>query len=72
MRTQPEIKMTKTLFKPFEQIAADQLFMETLEVRGWDGYDFKEVGVSSVLAALKDAYEAGYRAAEKKALKEKP
>ena len=67
-----EIKMTKTLFKLFEQIAADQLFIETLEVRGWDGYDFKEVGVSSVLSALKDAYDAGYRAAEKKVLKEKP
>lgn len=45
-----EIKMTNTLFKLFEQIAADQLFIETLEVRGWDG---------------KDAYDAGYRDAEK-------
>lgn len=50
------IKMTNTLFKLFEQIVADQLFIETFEVRGWDG---------------RDAYDAGYRDAEKKAQKAK-
>ncbi|WP_411710842.1 DUF6900 domain-containing protein [Neisseria chenwenguii] len=43
----------------------------TLETRKWDDYDFKEVAVWSVEAALKAAYDAGSREAERKAQKDK-
>ena len=47
------------------QIAATVLGIETLEVRGSDSLDFKEVNVTSVREALAAAYEAGRKSAEK-------
>ena len=40
-------------------IAKEELFLETLEARGWDTHDFKEHGVLSIRDALRKAYEAG-------------
>lgn len=44
-------------------IAKRTLGFETLESRGSDGLDFREVGVTRVAAALEEAYQAGFRAA---------
>ena len=48
----------------FEKIAQEELRMETLERRGSDSLDFKEVGVLSVAKALERAYQLGYKAGE--------
>jgi hypothetical protein len=45
------------------QIAKDQLFVETLEVRGMDSLDFHDCGVAGIKAALEAAYQAGREAA---------
>ncbi len=44
-------------------IAEKHLFIETLETRNWDQYDFHEVSVWGVKAALEAAYAAGLAAA---------
>jgi translation initiation factor 2 alpha subunit (eIF-2alpha) len=41
------------------EIAKEELFLETLEVRGWDTWDFHEHGVLNIRDALRKAYEAG-------------
>ena len=41
------------------EIAKEELFLETLEARGWDTWDFHEHGVLSIRDALRKAYEAG-------------
>lgn len=41
------------------QIARKQLGIETLESRGRDAFDFHEVGVAGLTAALEAAYRAG-------------
>ena len=40
-------------------IAKKELFLETLEARGWDTWDFHEHGVLCIRDALRKAYEAG-------------
>ena len=40
-------------------IAKEELFLKTLEARGWDTHDFHEHGVLSIRDALRKAYEAG-------------
>ena len=42
-----------------ESIAAEHLFIDTLETRHSDGHDFHDVSVWGIKAALKAAYEAG-------------
>jgi hypothetical protein len=44
------------------EIAKKELFLETLEARGWDTYDFHEHGVLNIRDALRKAYEAGRNA----------
>ena len=43
----------------FEKITQEDLFLETLEVRGWDTYDFPEVSVAGLKTAFIKIYEAG-------------
>jgi hypothetical protein len=45
-----------------EKIAREILGLETLETRGWDQYDFHEIGVATLRKALEAAYEAGVAA----------
>ena len=42
-----------------QRIAAEHLFVETLETRNSDRLDFYEVSVWGIRQALIDAYEAG-------------
>ena len=55
--------LTKTQIKNRDmillEIAKEELFLETLEARGWDTHDFHEHGVLSIRDALRKAYEAG-------------
>jgi len=44
-------------------IAREHLGIETLETRRSDSLDFREVSVWGVLAALRDAYAAGFEQA---------
>jgi len=46
-----------------EAIAREHLDFETLEERRSDSLDFREVSVWGVLAALREAYAAGYEQA---------
>ena len=46
-----------------QRIAAEHLFIETLETRNSDRLDFYDVSVWGVKAALQAAYEAGRKAA---------
>jgi hypothetical protein len=50
-------------------IARRLLGFETLESRGSDSLDFREVGVERVAEALEAAYQAGFRAAREGAAK---
>ena len=50
----------------FQAIAQKHLFIETLEQRMSDSLDFHEVSVWGVEAALKEAFEAGKRAARQR------
>jgi hypothetical protein len=50
----------------FQAIAQKHLFIETLETRRSDSLDFHEVSVWGVEAALKEAFEAGKRAARQR------
>jgi len=52
--------------KLFQAIAQKHLFIETLEQRMSDSLDFHEVSVWGVEAALKEAFEAGKRAARQR------
>ena len=49
--------MTKTQI--LTNIAKKHCFVETLESRGCDDYDFHDIGVRNLKAALEDAYESG-------------
>ena len=51
-------------------IAAQHLDIEILEEQGLDDLDFHEVGVLSIAAALKAAFEAGRQAGQFKATEE--
>lgn len=51
--------------KVISEIAARILGLETLETRNRDGFDFHEVAVWSVKAALEEAFEAGRSATDK-------
>jgi hypothetical protein len=46
-------------------IAKSELHFETLELRGRDSLDFRDVGVLSVKNALRLAYNVGYDDASK-------
>jgi hypothetical protein len=50
----------------FQAIAQKHLFIETLDTRRSDSLDFHEVSVWGVEAALKEAFEAGKRAARQR------
>lgn len=50
----------------FQAIAQKHLLIETLEQRMSDSLDFHEVSVWGVEAALKEAFEAGKRAARQR------
>jgi len=54
--------MKKKELKTIEKIAKEHLFIETLERRGLDDFDFHECGVASIKDALLAAYEAGKQA----------
>jgi len=45
-----------------QQIALDQLFIETLETRSSDSLDFHDVSVWAIKTALQAAFEAGRNA----------
>ena len=47
-----------------QRIAAEHLFVETLETRNSDRLDFHDVSVWAVKSALMAAYEAGRQAAK--------
>ncbi len=49
----------------FEQIARDELFINTLETKGHDSKDFHDVAVWGLKAALRRAYEAGAQSTAK-------
>jgi hypothetical protein len=57
---------TMTQKQLFQAIAQKHLFIETLEQRMSDSLDFHEVSVWGVEAALKEAFEAGKRAARQR------
>lgn len=57
--------MTKN--KILTQIAQKHCFVETLESRGRDCYDFHDIGVRNLKAALEEAFEAGRKWPESKA-----
>ena len=67
------MRNTKTTAKPatadldtlLERIAQQHLSIETLATRNRDALDFHDVGVASLKAALKAAYQAGVAAADK-------
>ena len=43
----------------FEKVAKEDLFLETLKVRGWDTWDFPEVSVACLKTAFTKIYDAG-------------
>ena len=45
--------------KILTQIAKKHCFVETLESRGNDRYDFHDIGVRNLKAALEEAFEMG-------------
>jgi hypothetical protein len=47
--------------KIIEQIAREQLRVETLQERGLDRLDFHEVSVASIKQALMEAFDAGFK-----------
>lgn len=58
--------MNKKTQKQLEQIAREQLFIETLETRMSDGLDFHDVSVWGVKEALRLAFELGKAEGEKR------
>lgn len=60
------MKMNKKLEKQLEEIAKEQLFIDTLETRMSDRLDFHDVSVWGVKEALKLAYELGKAEGEKR------
>jgi hypothetical protein len=56
---------TTDLDSLLERIAQQHLSIETLATRNRDALDFHDVGVASLKAALKAAYQAGVAAADK-------
>ena len=61
------VKPNTKAFEVCSKIARDHLFIATLWPQGRDFLDFHEVGVVSVAAALKAAYDAGFEAGVKAA-----
>jgi hypothetical protein len=57
--------VTTDLDTLLERIAQQHLSIETLATRNRDALDFHDVGVASLKAALKAAYQAGVAAADK-------
>ena len=61
--TKPQKPLTKRQTEKRDaillEIAKEELFLETLEARGWDTWDFHEHGVLSIRDALRKAYDAG-------------
>ncbi len=57
--------VTTDLDTLLELIAQQHLSIETLATRNRDALDFHDVGVASLKAALKAAYQAGVAAADK-------
>jgi len=51
--------MSKKIEKKLEAIAKEHLFIETLETRNSDGFDFHDVSVWGVKKALELAFELG-------------
>lgn len=49
------------------KIAQKHCFVETLESRGRDRYDFHDIGVRNLKAALEEAFEAGRKWSDSKA-----
>lgn len=49
------------------QIAQKHCFVETLERRGCDDYDFHDIGVANLKSALEEAFEAGKQWSDSKA-----
>ncbi len=58
--------------KLYAQIAAEELHIETLEVRGRDALDFHDVSVEAVHTALDRAFQAGVREGMQLARRTKP
>lgn len=65
-KLQEEIRMNKKTQKQLEEIAKEQLFIETLETRMSDSLDFHDVSVWGVKEALKLAFELGKAEGEKR------
>jgi hypothetical protein len=57
--------MSKKLDKTLTEIAKKHLFMETLETRGGDDWDFHDCAVWGIKSALEAAYKAGQENAKK-------
>ncbi|MCC6910007.1 MAG: hypothetical protein IT430_18895 [Phycisphaerales bacterium] len=55
--------MSSTRDNKLATIARDDLYLQTLEVRGRDGQDFHSLGVANIRLALEHAYEAGRQSA---------
>ena len=58
--------MNKKTEKQLEEIAKEQLFIETLETRMSDSLDFHDVSVWGVKEALKLAFELGKAEGERR------
>lgn len=59
----------KTITNELEQIAKDELFIETLETQFSDDLDFHDVSVWGIKEALAKAYLLGKKHAEEKSEK---
>ncbi len=53
----------------FEILAKQELNIDTLELRGWDTYDFQEVYVANLKRALQKAHDAGFEEAYRRGRK---
>lgn len=53
--------MTKSMKQEFERIAKKHLSISSLDPKGKDSLDFKEVSVVALAAALEEAYLIGSR-----------
>ena len=53
--------------KTLQEIAAEHLGFPTLETKGTDSADFRQVAVWNLARALEQAYAQGYQAAERAA-----
>ena len=50
----------KALQEEFEQIVKKHTSIETLTTRNSDSLDFHDLSVSTIIAIMEDAYQAGY------------